>query len=124
MFSRLRCDNEAVVGMNETRAGRDSSASSGSSSETLKWHGSLSDVSVSGSSCGGHQQLIAHSAKVQTPQRHHSESVLYLGQANAAWQSNVQRNNQINSQMRKLFPVSTYTVQPSEAVSPRYVCSR
>ncbi|CAH0765613.1 unnamed protein product [Bemisia tabaci] len=118
-LDRLRCDNEAVVGMNESRAGRDSSASSGSSSETLKWHGSLSDVSVSGSSCGGHQQLIAHSAKVQTPQRHHSESVLYLGQANAAWQSNVQRNNQINSQMRKLFPVSTYTVQPSEAVSPR-----
>ncbi|KAJ1525059.1 hypothetical protein ONE63_009904 [Megalurothrips usitatus] len=62
---------------------------SASSSETLKWHGSLSDVSVASSALGlvaqrhqqqqQQQQLIAHSSRVQTPQRHHSESVLYLG---------------------------------------------
>lgn len=40
-------------------------------------HGSMSDVSQSnGVQCS--KQLIAHSARVQTPQRHHSESVLYL----------------------------------------------
>ena len=103
------------------RVGRESSASSGSSSETLKWHGSLSDVSSLGSSsCNTHHQLIAHSARVQTPQRHHSESVLYLGGAVPQWNSQVQRNNQLNNQMRRLFPVSTYTVQPTDQTSPRY----
>lgn len=39
-------------------------------------HGSMSDLSTTGAQ--GSKQLIAHSARVQTPQRHHSESVLYL----------------------------------------------
>ncbi|XP_021936810.1 uncharacterized protein LOC110838176 isoform X3 [Zootermopsis nevadensis] len=111
-----------------SHAGRDSvvttSSGSASSSETLKWHGSLSDVSVASSSCTHHgsassRQLIAHSARVQTPQRHHSESVLYLGGGNATqgngWQAQVQRNNQHNK--LRLFPVNTYTVQPDEQPS-------
>ncbi|XP_067012486.2 protein Shroom isoform X2 [Anabrus simplex] len=102
------------------RPGRDSvvttSSGSASSSETLKWRGSLSDVSVASSSCtqqGGSssssssRQLIAHSSRVQTPQRHHSESVLYLGS-----EARVQRNNHHNK--LRLFPVNTYTVQPQE----------
>jgi hypothetical protein len=111
-----------------SHAGRDSvvttSSGSASSSETLKWHGSLSDVSVASSSCTHHgsasstssRQLIAHSARVQTPQRHHSESILYLGGGNMTqsngWQAQVQRNNHHNK--LRLFPVNTYTVQPNE----------
>lgn len=118
---RLRRDSDAVgnrSGSEESRIGRESSASSGSSSETLKWHGSLSDVSSLSSSSNTQNPppsgLIAHSSRVPPPQRHHSESVLYLGAP--PW---VQRHNQINNQMRRLFPVSTYTVQPTEQTSPR-----
>ncbi|KAF2362113.1 hypothetical protein FHG87_007127 [Trinorchestia longiramus] len=56
-------------------------SSSASSSETLKWHGSLSDISL----MSGHsrdtrtEQNIAHSSRVLAPQRHNSESVLYYG---------------------------------------------
>ncbi|XP_070512982.1 protein Shroom isoform X1 [Cardiocondyla obscurior] len=60
-------------------------------------HGSMSDVSQSnGIQCS--KQLIAHSARVQTPQRHHSESVLYLDRERSK---------------RKLYPVST--TQPQES---------
>lgn len=63
--------------------------------------GSMSDVSQSnGIQCS--KQLIAHSARVQTPQRHHSESVLYLDRERS---------------QRKLYPVST--TQPQES-SSRY----
>ncbi|KAK4011744.1 hypothetical protein OUZ56_020859 [Daphnia magna] len=64
------------------------SSSSNSSNETLRWHGSYSDISVlSGRSGVQHQSeaaaaaaLVVHSAKVQAPQRHNSESVLYYEQ--------------------------------------------
>lgn len=67
-------------------------------------HGSMSDVSQSnGIQCS--KQLIAHSARVQTPQRHHSESVLYLDRERSK---------------RKLYPVST--TQPQESTqSSRYI---
>ncbi|XP_034937884.1 uncharacterized protein Shrm [Chelonus insularis] len=56
-------------------------------------HGSMSDVNQANVSIhASSKQLIAHSARVQTPQRHHSESVLYLDR---------ERNQ------RKLYPVST-----------------
>nr|XP_033341065.1 serine/arginine repetitive matrix protein 2 [Megalopta genalis] len=68
-------------------------------------HGSMSDVSQSnGLSCS--KQLIAHSARVQTPQRHHSESVLYLDR---------ERNQ------RKLYPVST--TQPQEPAQTTRISS-
>ncbi|RZF47588.1 hypothetical protein LSTR_LSTR012210 [Laodelphax striatellus] len=128
-LDRLRRDSEAAVAVTRCSASsgstshESSSASSGSSSETLKWHGSLSDVS-SVSSGSAHASAaahaIAHSSRVTQPQRHHSESVLYLsggaGGPPPAW---VQRNNQINNHMRRLFPVSTYTVQPNEDVQTR-----
>lgn len=67
-------------------------------------HGSMSDVSqTNGIQCS--KQLIAHSSRVQTPQRHHSESVLYLDRERS---------------QRKLFPVST--TQPQETTQSRY-CS-
>ena len=99
-----RCDNDGhengaggQVTFKEPQSGggRDSvstvvthSSSSNSSNETLRWHGSYSDISVlSGRSsmAGIHHQseaaaaaaLVVHSAKVQAPQRHNSESVLY-----------------------------------------------
>lgn len=61
-------------------------------------HESMSDISLMNGVQGNNsKQLIAHSARVQTPQRHHSESVLYLDR---------ERNQ------RKLFPLST--TQPQE----------
>ncbi|XP_052864581.1 protein Shroom [Anopheles cruzii] len=63
-----------------------SAESNSSSTETLKWLGSMSDVSVAShatgtsalSSAGSTSQLIAHSSRVRTPQRHNSESILYI----------------------------------------------
>ncbi|XP_043286569.1 protein Shroom [Venturia canescens] len=55
-------------------------------------HGSMSDVSQSNLAINSSKQLIAHSARVQTPQRHHSESVLYLDRERT---------------QRKLYPIST-----------------
>ncbi|VVC41283.1 Hypothetical protein CINCED_3A001108 [Cinara cedri] len=108
--------------------GRDSSASSGSSSETLKWHGSNSDLSTV-SSVGHHRatttQLIAHSAKVSAPQRHHSESVLSVTDSwsSAGSSADLRTGNHHQRNLRKLFPVSTYTVQPAavadEKTSPK-----
>ncbi|KAI4470772.1 apical protein/shroom-related [Holotrichia oblita] len=138
-LDRLRRDSEAVPArqsdswdditepepVNIRREGRDSvvttSSGSASSSETLKWHGSMSDVSVASSSHLANssissvqrQQLIAHSARVQTPQRHHSESVLYMGGENQEnWKDRENRNN--NTNKLKLFAVNTYTVQSDE----------
>ncbi|CAG0896068.1 unnamed protein product [Darwinula stevensoni] len=59
------------------RDGRESvvtNSSNSSSNETLKCHGSLSDLSVC--PC---PTSIAHSARVPPPQRHQSECVLYYG---------------------------------------------
>nr|XP_008199092.1 PREDICTED: protein Shroom isoform X1 [Tribolium castaneum] len=133
-LDRLRRDSEAVVTRpswdeaeqeHTRREGRDSvvttSSGSVSSSETLKWHGSMSDVSVASSSythlanssSSVSRQLIAHSARVQTPQRHHSESVLYMGGENPdSWKDKESRNN--NANKLKLFPVNTYTVQEAD----------
>lgn len=138
-LDRLRRDSEAVVTRSSTweeeepilrREGRDSvvttSSGSVSSSETLKWHGSMSDVSVT-SSCThlpngtNSRQLIAHSARVQTPQRHHSESVLYMGGSNSekksSWKDKEKRNN--NANKLKLFPVNTYTMEEKEQTNNR-----
>ncbi|XP_049309449.1 protein Shroom isoform X1 [Bactrocera dorsalis] len=62
------------------------SSESTSSTETLKWLGSMSDVSEASHATGysaisesvSSSQLIVHSSRVLTPKRHHSESVLYL----------------------------------------------
>ncbi|XP_050057324.1 protein Shroom isoform X5 [Aphis gossypii] len=130
-LDRLRRDSEsAVVVVNSKDSekpasaaaatqGRDSSASSGSSSETLKWHGSNSDLSTVSSS--GHRattQLIAHSAKVSAPQRHHSESVLSVTDG---WSGVNAQEHRVGNQrnLRKLFPVSTYTVQPAMVVDEK-----
>ena len=68
-------------------------------------HSSMSDVSQSNGSGGttqGSKQLIAHSSRVQTPQRHHSESVLYLDRERS---------------QRKLYPVSTTKLDDAHTVS-------
>lgn len=142
-LDRLRRDSDVAVSRSQStatwdelseqesiitrREGRDSvvttSSGSASSSETLKWHGSMSDVSVASSSCtlptnssnsSISRQLIAHSARVQTPQKHHSESVLYIGttENQTSWKDQEKRNNDANK--LKLFPVNTYTVELSE----------
>lgn len=144
-LDRLRRDSEAVVVSrpmssntwdevssqddNTRREGRDSvvttSSGSASSSETLKWHGSMSDVSVTSHSSShpsnSTKQLIAHSARVQTPQRHHSESVLYMSgdkdsannNSSGTWKDRETRNNNMNK--LKLFAVNTYTVQETDS---------
>ncbi|XP_065076775.1 protein Shroom isoform X2 [Ochlerotatus camptorhynchus] len=66
--------------------GDNNSSESTSSTETLKWLGSMSDVSEAShatsmsalSSAGSTSQLIAHSSRVRTPQRHNSESILFM----------------------------------------------
>ncbi|XP_065160761.1 protein Shroom isoform X2 [Atheta coriaria] len=132
-LDRLRRDSDAVPGRwsddDNRREGRDSvvttSSGSASSSETLKWHGSMSDVSIA-SSCthlASNKQLIAHSARVQTPQRHHSESVLFMSSGTndaspEGWKHKESRKN--NANKLKLFPVNTYTVKddlPSNRLS-------
>lgn len=151
-LDRLRRDSEAVVvnrpmssntwddvssqdEATSRREGRDSvvtnSSGSASSSETLKWHGSMSDVSVTSHSsshpANSTKQLIAHSARVQTPQRHHSESVLYMSgdkessssssasnnSNSGTWKDRETRNNNMNK--LKLFAVNTYTVQETDS---------
>ncbi|KAK9882456.1 hypothetical protein WA026_021489 [Henosepilachna vigintioctopunctata] len=135
-LDRLRKDSHAVVrasSWEETEQdqslrheGRDSvvttSSGSASSSETLKWLGSISDVSVASSSSthlanssvSNSRQLIAHSARVQIPQRHHSESVLYINsETQDVWKDQESRNN--NTNKLKLFALNTYTVQENEA---------
>lgn len=118
-------------------------SSSASSSETLKWHGSFSDVSVmSGQSKDQRgDQNIAHSARVQPPQRQNSESVFYYGlngrnkhhpssksfdsrsgrEGNyprpfreGKWSREVERNNEANN--LKKFPSYSYT-QPLSQIS-------
>nr|XP_023017332.1 uncharacterized protein LOC111506490 [Leptinotarsa decemlineata]XP_023017333.1 uncharacterized protein LOC111506490 [Leptinotarsa decemlineata] len=139
-LDRLRRDSEAAVSRPMSsatwdeltpeepslqREGRDSvvttSSGSASSSETLKWHGSMSDVSVTSlssshlaNSSNSSRQLIVHSARVQTPQRHQSESILYMGgeKESGNWKDREHRNNNVNK--LKLFPLNTYTVQESE----------
>ncbi|KAH8411025.1 hypothetical protein KR222_007002, partial [Zaprionus bogoriensis] len=62
------------------------SSESTSSTETLKWLGSMSDISEASHATGysaisesvSSSQLIVHSSRVLTPKRHQSESVLYL----------------------------------------------
>ncbi|CAG9816085.1 unnamed protein product [Phaedon cochleariae] len=132
-LDRLRRDSEAVTSRPASSAtwedlgpeqGRGSSGSA-SSSETLKWHGSMSDVSVTSHSSShvGSRQLIVHSARVQTPQRHHSESVLYMsGEKDpGTWRDRESRNN--NANKLKLFALNTYTVKESENQSSGNGCA-
>ncbi|KAG5682115.1 hypothetical protein PVAND_011494 [Polypedilum vanderplanki] len=87
-----------------------------SSTETLKWLGSTSDVSVvsqATSNFSGSSQHIAHSFKVYAPQRQKSESVLYMddddSKLDAGHDDNLHRSSRSNS---KLFPINTY-IKPS-----------
>lgn len=59
---------------------------------------------ANGDEWDGSKQLIAHSARVQTPQRHHSESVLYLERS-----------------QRKLYPVSTTKLDEEPQLQSRWV---
>lgn len=58
-------------------------------------------------------QLIVHSSKVHTPQRHNSESVLYMNEESIS-SANAAEDSSLNSQQRssrsdnRLFPISTY----------------
>jgi hypothetical protein len=66
-------------------------------------------------------QLIVHSSKVRTPQRHNSESVLYMndegkmnnGSANSSedLSSNDQFQHRSSRSDNRLFPINTYTEQ-------------
>lgn len=101
--SRLESDKYTSMPQSPTRQQVGNASPQGSENWNVI-HGSMSDVSqTNGIQCS--KQLIAHSARVQTPQRHHSESVLYLDR---------ERNQ------RKLYPVST--TQPQESTqSSRYM---
>ncbi|XP_069965296.1 protein Shroom isoform X2 [Bactrocera oleae] len=74
------------IGAGNQQQHNNNSSESTSSTETLKWLGSMSDVSEASHATGysaiaesvSSSQLIVHSSRVLTPKRHHSESVLYL----------------------------------------------
>lgn len=88
LLDQLRRDGESApadgaAGVRDSISTVVTHSSSNSSNETLRWHGSYSDISVT-SSAGRHAghpaesaAHVVHSAKVQAPQRHNSESVLY-----------------------------------------------
>lgn len=67
---------------------------------------------------GSTSQLIVHSSRVRTPQRHNSESVLYMNDDQVSL-SSVNNNNNNNKTLQteqqssrnnhRLFPVNTYT---------------
>src|SRR5690349_4171512 len=68
-------------------------------------------------------QLIVHSSKVRTPQRHNSESVLYMndeGKSNGSTNNNNSTEDLSSEQFQhrssrsdnRLFPINTYTEQP------------
>ena len=151
LLDQLRRDSDNLVKESKeapVHTGRDSvttvvtNSSSNSSNETLRWHGSYSDISVmSGSSSRigdgqerGPSGLVVHSAKVQAPQRHNSESVLYYAaaataenpsnaaaaakpQANRGWNHRVERNNQWNnSQQQQQQPTAPYRSAAAEEV--------
>ena len=88
--------------------GHSGSSSGGSSSnETLRWHGSYSDLSsmpggrravpVDPSVTADPAALVVHSAKVQPPQRHNSESVLYYEQQLTSGVKTINRQVRISS---------------------------
>ncbi|XP_037887183.1 protein Shroom [Glossina fuscipes] len=70
---------------NETHQQQKNGSESTSSTETLKWLGSMSDISEVSHATGfsaisesvSTSQLIVHSSRVLTPKRHQSESVLF-----------------------------------------------
>ena len=84
------------------------SSGSNSSNETLRWHGSYSDLSsvASGGSRGMRppeaavadpSAIVVHSAKVQPAQRHNSESVLYYEQQHLSASGQKTINRQVRS---------------------------
>ncbi|CRK97931.1 CLUMA_CG011304, isoform A [Clunio marinus] len=105
---------------------------SNSSTETLKWLGSMSDVSVvsqatNTSTLSASSQLIVHSSKVRTPQRHNSESVLYMNDE-SKMNGNTSNNSveDLSSEQfqhrssrsdNRLFPINTYTEQQPISLS-------
>jgi hypothetical protein len=71
-------------------------------------------------------QLIVHSSKVRTPQRHNSESVLYMndegkmnGTSNNSTEdlSSEQFQHRSSRSDNRLFPINTYTEPQQQSVS-------
>ncbi|XP_053697120.1 protein Shroom isoform X2 [Sabethes cyaneus] len=94
-------DLQHLSSSNNSIADNNSSEST-SSTETLKWLGSMSDVSEAShatsmsalSSAGSTSQLIAHSSRVRTPQRHNSESILFMTSEEQQQQHQLQQQHQ------------------------------
>lgn len=71
------------------------------------------------------QQLIVHSSKVRSPQRHHSESVLYMNEDNKITTaknstedlSSESFQHRSSRSDNRLFPINTYTEQPQSSWS-------
>ncbi|XP_065211556.1 protein Shroom isoform X2 [Planococcus citri] len=145
---RSQLENDIIVSADENLCSlKDCGGSGGGGSgdcrssidSTGKLHNPYNSCNVKGASyerCNA--QHIAHSARVQTPQRHYSESVQYLSTnpgpgsgigppamtTKAYYQpsSSNERSDQkhgtaINSQLRKLYPVNTYCIQPNSCPS-------
>ncbi|XP_065350757.1 protein Shroom isoform X1 [Cloeon dipterum] len=125
-LDRLRQDSQGGSGHHHHHHHQASVASSGVAwdddevASTMEpsadqWRGSLSDMSVTSSSMGlsslNTRQLIAHSSKVQTPQRHMSESVLILSSQHN--QPNLSKNNSSWLRANRSFNQSTGNIRNS-----------
>ncbi|XP_037811167.1 protein Shroom isoform X3 [Lucilia sericata] len=112
------------------------SSESTSSTETLKWLGSMSDVSEVSHATGfsaisesdSTAQLIVHSSRVMTPKRHQSESVLYAAEDQASQQQLTRLTTSQHSPQHSPSSLQTHTspsslsntLQPSHRHSPSY----
>lgn len=142
MLCRSQIENDIIVSADETLCSSKDCGSSGdcrSSIDASKLHNPHNPCNIKGASyerCNA--QHIAHSARVQTPQRHYSESVQYLStnpgpgsgigppvmatkayyqQSSGNERSDQKHGSAINSQLRKLYPVNTYCIQPNSCPS-------
>ncbi|XP_054089850.1 protein Shroom isoform X2 [Zeugodacus cucurbitae] len=101
------------------------SSESTSSTETLKWLGSMSDVSEASHATGysaisesvSSSQLIVHSSRVLTPKRHHSESVLYLHDEHQQQQQQQQSSSSVSPQQQQQHSPNAH-VSTAKQISP------
>ncbi|XP_037942007.1 protein Shroom-like [Teleopsis dalmanni] len=118
-----RSANEDVDTHHLSHQQQNNSSESTSSTETLKWLGSMSDVSEASHATGysaisesvSSSQLIVHSSRVLTPKRHHSESVLYL---NNDHQQQLSPNSQSPKQQQQHNSKVSPTLSAREHHSP------
>ncbi|KAH8371549.1 hypothetical protein KR093_007962, partial [Drosophila rubida] len=107
--------NSNSLNHNSNSSNNNNSSESTSSTETLKWLGSMSDISEASHATGysaiaesvSSSQLIVHSSRVLTPKRHQSESVLYLHDNEVTSSQQQQQQQQQSQQLQAASQAAT-----------------